>query len=91
MTPRLIRLAIALSQGPVTREESDRIAPASNGPHYVGELRRLLDIELECERVPYATKDGERTWYGRYVATNEERRKLREFVIEQKQGGAKDA
>ncbi|MCE9680874.1 hypothetical protein [Halomonas alkalisoli] len=90
MNTRLIRLAEKLSQGPITREQADRIAPASNGPHYIGALRRRLDIELDCERVPYITVDGQSTWYGRYVPTQAERQKLREFVIEQ-QGGANDA
>lgn len=88
MKPRLLRLATALSEGPVTREQADRIAPASNGPHYVGVLRRLLDIELKCERIPRQTKDGEPSCYGRYTPTREEREKLRALVIEQ--GGELD-
>lgn len=83
MSRRLIRLAAALAEGPVTREQADRIAPASNGPHYVGMLRRLLDIELKCDRIPRQTRDGEPSWYGRYTPTREEREKLRALVIEQ--------
>lgn len=88
MSGRLIRLAAALAKGPVTREQADRIAPASNGPHYVGVLRRKLDIDLDCDRVPFTTKDGEPSWYGRYTPTREERAKLMAFVIEQ--GGSLD-
>lgn len=88
MNPRLIRLADALAKGPVTREQVDRIAPASNGPHYVGVLRRKLEIDLDCDRVPFTTKDGEPSWYGRYTPTREERAKLMAFVIEQ--GGSLD-
>ncbi|MFI8750079.1 hypothetical protein ACIGG6_08740 [Vreelandella lionensis] len=83
MSPRLIRLAIALAKGPITREQADRIAPASNGPHFIGELRRKLEIDLNCDRVPFTTKDGEPSWHGRYTPTREERAKLMAFVIEQ--------
>ncbi|WP_404375979.1 hypothetical protein [Vreelandella aquamarina] len=88
MSRRLIRLAAALAKGPVTREQADRIAPASNGPHFIGVLRRKLEIDLDCDRVPFTTKDGEPSWYGRYTPTREERAKLMAFVIEQ--GGSLD-
>ncbi|MDR5900354.1 hypothetical protein QC823_15420 [Halomonas vilamensis] len=88
MSRRLLRLAAALAKGPVTREQADRIAPASNGPHYVGVLRRKLEIDLDCDRVSFTTKDGEASWYGRYTPTREERAKLMAFVIEQ--GGELD-
>ena len=83
MSRRLIRLAAALAKGPVTREQADLIAPASNGPHFIGELRRKLKIDLNCDRVPFTTKDGEPSWYGRYTPTREERAKLMAFVTEQ--------
>lgn len=88
MSRRLIRLAAALAKGPLTREQADRIAPASNGPHFIGVLRRKLEIDLDCDRVPFTTKDGEPSWYGRYTPTREERAKLMAFVIEQ--GGSLD-
>tara|TARA_R110000850_G_scaffold83815_1_gene179826 strand:- start:59 stop:328 length:270 start_codon:yes stop_codon:yes gene_type:complete len=88
MSRRILRLAAALAKGPLTREQADRIAPASNGPHYVGVLRCKLKIDLACERVPFTTKDGEASWYGRYTPTREERAKLMAFVIEQ--GGSLD-
>ncbi|UYO75749.1 hypothetical protein M0220_06270 [Halomonas qinghailakensis] len=88
MSRRLIRLAAALAKGPVTRKQADRIAPASNGPHFIGVLRRKLEIDLDCDRVPFTTKDGEPSWYGRYMPTREERAKLMAFVIEQ--GGSLD-
>lgn len=77
---RLVRLAATLAKGPVTREQTDRIAPASDGPHFIGALRRKLDID----RIPFTTKDGEPSWYGRYTPTREERAKLMAFVIEQR-------
>jgi|AntDeeMetagen192_2_1112575.scaffolds.fasta_scaffold17140_1 hypothetical protein len=88
MSPRLTRLAAVLAAGPITREQADVIAPASNGPHYIGELRRKLGIELECDRVPFVTKDNTPSLYGRYTPTLKERAKLRAFVIEQ--GGSLD-
>lgn len=88
MNPRLIRLAAILAAGPITRDQADIIAPASNGPHYVRELRRKLGIELECDRVPFVTKDGAPSWYGRYTPTRKERAQLQAFVIEQ--GGHPD-
>ncbi len=83
MSRRLIRLAAYSAEGLVTREQADRIAPASNGPHFIGELRRKLEIDLDCDCVPFTTKDGAPSWYGRYTPTQEECAKLRAFVIEQ--------
>jgi len=39
-SPRQRRLLEALARGPVSREDADRIAPASNGPHHIGTPRR---------------------------------------------------
>lgn len=77
LSPRLERLAKALLIGPVTREEADHIAPASNSPQYIAVLRSRLGLSLPCERVPFTTKDGLSSWYGRYHATASDRDKLR--------------
>jgi len=80
--PRMKRLLLALlsrHEG-ITREEADRIAPASNGPHYVGQLRNRLKLEIPCDRVNYTTRDGEASWYGRYYLTREDRAKAREVL-----------
>ena len=77
---RLIRLAKALTKGPVTREEVDRIAPSSNGPDYVFRLRRLLKVALPCHRIPSNNKHGERSWYGVYTASQDDVKKLVEFI-----------
>ena len=69
--PRMMRLVLALLENPagVPREVADKIAPASNGPHYIWKLRRRFDIEIPCERVNRTTKDGEASWYGVYSLT----------------------
>lgn len=78
--PRAFRLMLALLQAPRTREECDRLAPASNSPNVIMELRRRLKLELPCERVPFVTKDGERSHYGRYHATPDDRDKIRAIL-----------
>ena len=75
--PRAFRLMLALLQGPRTREECDRLAPASNSPNVIMELRRKLQLELPCERVPFVTKDGAKSWYGRYHATPDDKANIR--------------
>lgn len=82
LSPRLRRLALALLDSPqgVTREEADRIAPASNGPHYIHFLRTKLGLEIPCERVPFTTRDGEGSWYGLYRLTRKDRKALREML-----------
>lgn len=77
---RCLRLLVALASGSVTREQADRIAPASNAPHYVGVLRHKFDMKIPCERVPFVTKDGVPSWYGRYHATPADREKIRELL-----------
>lgn len=78
--PRAFRLMLALLQAPRTREECDSLAPASNSPNVVMELRRKLKLELPCERVPFVTKDGERSHYGRYHATPDDKAKIRAIL-----------
>ena len=82
MPPRMMRLALALLSAPagVPRESADKIAPASNGPHYIGQLRHRLALEIPCERVSFVTKDGLPSWYGLYRLTPDDRRKLREVL-----------
>lgn len=77
---RCIRLMVALLNDPVKREDADRLAPASNSPHYVYILRRDFGLELPCERVPFVTIDGIPSWYGRYHATPADREMIRELL-----------
>lgn len=80
--PRMKRLLLALLSHPegVTREQADRIAPASNGPHYVGQLRERLKLDIPCDRVNCTTRDGEASWYGVYSLTKEDRDKAKEVL-----------
>lgn len=78
--PRAIRLMIALVNRPITREEADKIAKASNSPHYIMLLRRRLGLELECVRVPFLTSDGDSSWFGRYHATPDDKAKIRTYL-----------
>lgn len=80
LPPRAVRLMQALLAGPVEREKADRTAPASNGPHYIGLIRKRLGIVVKCERVPFVTKDGDSSWYGRYVITPEERKVILDYL-----------
>lgn len=78
--PRSFRLMLALLSGPRSREECDRLAPASNSPNIVMNLRRKLKLELPCERVPFITKDGTPSYYGRYHATSDDKAKIRTIL-----------
>jgi hypothetical protein len=75
---RLLRALLARGEG-ITREEADRLAPASNGPHYVGMLRRRLSIAIPCYRITHITSDGVVSWYGLYRLTRNDRIRLREL------------
>lgn len=70
------RLLEALARGPVTRQDADRIAPASNSPHFVGILRRCYLLTLPCVRVPCFPVDGGPSWFGQYTPTAADRRKI---------------
>lgn len=82
LPPRLKRLALALLNNPagLPREACDKIAPASNGPHYIGKLRNRLKLVIPCERVNCTTEDGEASWYGLYRLTPQDRLTLLEVL-----------
>ncbi|WP_048306174.1 hypothetical protein [Halomonas sp. PR-M31] len=80
LCPRSFRLALALLNVPCSREACDRIAPASNSPHYIGELRSRWGLTLPCERVPFVTRDGVPSWYGRYYATPRDKERIRDHL-----------
>lgn len=80
LPPRVERLARSLLKAPLSREQADRIAPASNGPHYIGLLRDRLQLEIPCDRVDFITRDGEASWYGVYRLTPKDRQKLLEIL-----------
>lgn len=75
LPPRAWRLVSELISRPegITREQADRMAPASNGPHYVGLVRHRLNIEIPCLRIPHVTADGDASWHGLYRLTPADR------------------
>ncbi|MAC33795.1 MAG: hypothetical protein CME38_09375 [Haliea sp.] len=62
---RHLRIVKRLAAGPCSREELDRVAGASNSPHYAMELRRL-GWDLPCRRVKHVDRDGVPGWHGEY-------------------------
>lgn len=83
LTPRLTRLLNALDdaaeQG-LSREEVDRVIPASNGPEYIRQLKEKLGLEIPCERVPFTTIDGMRSTRGIYRLTEDDRQRVRALL-----------
>jgi hypothetical protein len=66
ITPRHCRLIVALLIGPLPRETADRVAGASNSPHYIGELRDKFHLTIHTERVERIDRDGNTTRPGVY-------------------------
>ncbi|WP_143512598.1 hypothetical protein [Vreelandella utahensis] len=79
LQPRHIRLLAALIQRPLWREEADRIAGASNSPHYIQELRSL-GLQIHCERVESLDRDGRPCRPGRYHLLPSSRRQARALL-----------
>ena len=69
--PRRCRLLSAL-QGPVSRERADTLAPASNSPQYIMELREA-GIEIICLRRCFVDAEGFKRCPGTYHLTPEGR------------------
>ncbi len=73
--PRQLRVLQALLSRPMSREELDRRAGASNGPALVSDLRDL-GLELPCERTPVFDRDGREVRRGIYRTTPADRRAI---------------
>jgi len=78
---RCYRLLRALMSGPVTREQADKLAPASNAPHYVMLLRRA-GVAINCERRCFVDGDGITRCPGTYHLTPEGRDAARLLLAE---------
>lgn len=69
LTPRHRRILQALLAGPVTREQVDELAGASNGPDEVLRLRRGHGLVIPCERQQGFDRDSHRVEFGVYRLT----------------------
>jgi len=80
ITPRHRRLIVALLIGPLPRETADRVAGASNSPHYIQELREKFGLSITTERVEKIDRDGLLTRPGVYHLSPDSR-ELAELLI----------
>lgn len=71
LTPRQYRVLLALMRGGwITREQTDRIAGASNGPEIVRQLRKTLGSNaIETGYTEVIDRDGRPARPGRYRLT----------------------
>ena len=79
LQPRQTRLLAALIQGPLWRKQADRVAGASNSPHYIQDLRRL-GLQIQCEQVKSLDRDGRPSRFGRYHLLASSRRQAHELL-----------
>lgn len=77
--PRYVRALARLIRGPVTREELDRVVGCSNSPALVSELR-ALGLDTPCDRFKTKDRDGRTCRPGRYILTDADKRKVREWL-----------
>lgn len=81
ITPRHRRLIAALLSGPLPREQADRTSGASNGPHYVSQLRDKFHLSIHTERVEKIDRDGFKTRPGIYHLAPESRQLARLLLV----------
>lgn len=84
--PRHLRVIQALLTRPLTREQLDRVAGASNGPDLVAELRRR-GLVIECTRTKKKDIDLFDCWPGVYHFTQQDRRLVTRWLDSRQQGG----
>ena len=89
--PRQLRALAVLLRRPVSREQLDAIAGASNSPQLVSELRaRGLHSDLLCSRVEAFDRDGRPVRPGVYSLTNRGKRLVYSWLTRRDaEGGAK--
>jgi hypothetical protein len=86
--PRHLRAITALLRRPVSRQELDSVAGASNSPELVAELRRR-GLDAPCERINFIDRDGYKCRPGVYSFTNADRRMVYAWMAKRTQGGAR--
>lgn len=73
-SPRELRvLKHLMASRSAMREVVDRVAGSSNGPDVVARVRRKLNIEIKCDRVPATDRDGKPCKPGRYSLSQDDR------------------
>ena len=85
--PRHLRALAVLLRRPISREQLDSVAGASNSPELVAELRRR-GLELPCERIKFIDRDGRPCRPGVYSLTITDRRIFWQWQAKRKQGGS---
>lgn len=88
--PRHLRVIQALMTRPLTREQLDDVAGCSNGPELVAELRRR-GLELECTRTKKKDRDLFDCFPGVYHFTQQDRRRVIQWITKRNSEGAKNA
>jgi hypothetical protein len=78
-------LAALLKYTERTREQADRIAHASNSPHYIGELRKQYGIPVHLRMASGTDYDGQKIRYGIYWLDNEGKAAARKLLREASQ------
>lgn len=85
--PRHLRAITALMRRPISRQELDSVAGASNSPELVAELRRR-GLDVPCERIRFIDRDGCPCRPGVYSFTTSDRRKFYRWQADSMKGGA---
>ena len=85
--PRHLRAITALMRRPISRQELDSVAGASNSPELVAELRRR-GLDVPCERIRFIDRDGYPCRPGVYSFTPSDRRKFYRWQADSMKGGA---
>ncbi|WP_291522992.1 hypothetical protein [Acidithiobacillus sp.] len=88
LNPREVRALSAMLKRPITREELDTIAGASNGPELVNQLRDR-GLELPCFRLGSYDMDGIWIFRGLYLLTQKDRAQVAKALTKKKADSAK--
>jgi hypothetical protein len=80
--PRHLRAITVLMRRPVSRQELDSVAGASNSPELVAELRRR-GLEVPCKRINFIDRDGYPCRPGVYSFNTTDRRKVYQWQTKQ--------
>ena len=72
LTDRQLRAIRALIDGPLMREQLDRLAACSNGPDIIVRLRKK-GISINCVSVDRIDRDGKPCRPGQYSLTSDSR------------------